>query len=93
MQNTSHGKGRSYYKISEYDCDYFYEYGIAKKFHKKRNPCTNIFVRCEVPGCLTDVWKYNYKKHFQEKHQGDENVDFPDSMIITEEEKKFILSQ
>ena len=90
LKNTSHGKGKQYFKVDEYDCEYYYEYGTAKKFDKKRNPCTNVISRCVMTGCLSDVWKYNLEKHFEEKHEG---AEFPPHMVISTAEKKYILLQ
>ena len=90
LKSSSRGRGKTFFKISEWDCIYFYQYGSAKKFNKKNNPCTNIYQRCPISGCLTDVWKYNFKAHFEEKHDSEE---YPEQMIVCPEEKKFILKQ
>ena len=39
--------------------------------------------------CLTDVWSYNFEEHFNEKHEGE---DYPENMVISDAEKKFVLS-
>ena len=90
LKNSSRGKGKTFFKISEWDCPYYFQYGAAKKFNKRNNPCTNIIQRCPISGCLTDVWKYNFQAHFQEKHDGEE---YPENMVVCPAEKKFVLSQ
>lgn len=84
---SSHKMGVNYYKIQDCDCPHFSEYGRAKKFNKKTNPCTNRIDRCPIDGCLTDVWTYNFECHFNEKH-GD--ADFPEHMNLDEKEKAHV---
>ena len=64
-------------------------YGRSKKFNKKTNLCTNSVDRCHIKDCLSNVWKYNFEDHFDEKHAHEEQ--FPPGMVISDEEKKHLL--
>ena len=45
--------------------------------------------KCVIQNCLSNLWLYNLEAHFIEKHG---EVDYPIEKLVTEEEKKFILS-
>ena len=90
-QTSSRGKNL-YYSIVKKDgcwgCEYYFPYGKGKKFNKKTNPCTNRLLRCPL-SCVSDVWRYNFPFHFDEKHSNN-NEDFPEEMVIEEAEKTFL---
>ena len=89
LRETSKKASQHFFKIDQYDCSYFFEYGRAKKFNKKTNPCTNRIDRCCMAGCFSNVWTYNFEEHFKERHPVEV---FPVNMAITEAEKKYILN-
>ena len=49
-------------------------------------------VRCPIKDCISDVWTYNFKKHFEEKHDLDGSEDYPTEMDIDPTEVQFHLS-
>lgn len=89
MKATSKKGAKKIYTLAESDCVYTYMYGRSKKFNKKSNPCTNRVERCPINECLSNVWKYNFPKHITDKHV--DFVDIPEEMLISEDEKIFLL--
>ena len=86
LMKTSKKNGKHYYGIKECDCVYYFNYGRAKKFHKTSNPCTNRVLSCPVDKCLSNVWIYNFRQHFNDKHI---NEKYPEEMLIDAAEVKF----
>lgn len=89
MKATSKKGAKKIYTLAESDCVYTYMYGRSKKINKKSNPCTNRVERCPINECLSNVWKYNFPKHITDKHV--DFVDIPEEMLISEDEKIFLL--
>ena len=91
-KSNSKKGGVPVYTFDKTDCRSFFAYGRSKVFNRRSNTCTNRFDKCPVDGCITEIWKYNFKDHCLEKHP---DVD-PDSyavMKIDQAEKDFLLNQ
>ncbi|KAK7007109.1 hypothetical protein R3P38DRAFT_3325559 [Favolaschia claudopus] len=54
----------------------------ASKFHKGR-PCTNVPVVCAL-NCGETHWKYNFKKHLEERHPSWEQIASPAFLALLE---------
>ena len=85
------GRSQMFYKIQDCDCPFYYDYGKTKKFNKKSNPCTNRFLPCPIEGCLSEVWMYNFRQHFEVKHSDMDEESFPEVMKISEQEEDCVL--
>ena len=88
MKVSSKKAGKQFNKIDQTDCSYYFDYGKAKKFNKKKNPCTKRILRCPMEKCLSNVWLYNLASHYEEKHSQNE-VLIPDDFEIDPKEIKF----
>ena len=91
-KTRSKKRGIPIYTFDQSDCEYFYAFGRSKSFNKCSNICTNRFDQCLVDGCITEIWKYNFQEHVQEKHPG-VDPDLYSAFKITEAEKKFLLNK
>ena len=80
------------FTFDDSDCIYFFDYGRSKKFNKRSNTCTNRFDRCSVDGCISEIWKYNFRDHVLEKHPEVDPDTYP-VMKIEEAEKNFLLKK
>ena len=78
QQTTSKKGALKYHKISRQDCPYYFDYG-RKAASSKKNPCTNRVIHCPIKGCISTIWIYNAKPHYEEKHP--EIVDIPEINI------------
>ena len=85
---VSKKSGQEYYSIQKSDCPYWIDYGRTKKFNKKKNPCTNRYIRCPIKKCLSYIWTYNYKYHHEKKHSGEE---ISSTMVISEAEMDYLI--
>ena len=52
----------------------------------------NRFDQCPIKGCFSEIWKYNFKSHLQEKHPHEDPDDYTE-WRITGAEMNFLLSQ
>ena len=91
-KNKSKKGGIPIYTLDETDCAYFFAYGRSKVFNKRTNICTNRFDQCPIKGCFSEIWKYNFKSHLQEKHPHEDPDDYTE-WRITGAEMNFLLSQ
>ena len=87
---ASSKKGATHiYTLDNTDCVHKFAYSRSRKFNKKTNQCTNRVGRCPIDNCLSNVWKYNFETHFEEKHGG--IGEYPDEWNISAQEKAYLL--
>ena len=68
---------------------YLVQVFLPQNSHVLDPPNSPFRHRCLMADCLSDVWSYNFEEHFNKKHEGNE---YPEKMIISDVEKKYILS-
>ena len=91
-KSNSKKGGIPVFTFDKSDCEYFFAIGRSKVFNKRSNICSNRFDQCPVHGCITEIWKYNFQDHIQEKHPGVEANEYP-LFTIAEEERQFLLNK
>ena len=83
---TSSSSGSKTFHQPKSNCPYFYPYKRLGKKATRYTPCLNRVTSCPV--CNMNIWSYNLKEHFSQKHPDEDN-----SVVCVPKEEIILLNK